>query len=96
MGANLVLAFLFAGLCSLTNASPTLLKPARVWTGNNNDPIHTDWVVLVDGEKIVAAPTHPGAQSRSMQQAMQARAWPRSPVSTRLSMLMAPPKRHSN
>jgi imidazolonepropionase-like amidohydrolase len=55
MRANLVLAFLFAGLCSLTNAAPTLLKPARVWTGNNNDPIHTDWVVLADGEKIVAA-----------------------------------------
>jgi imidazolonepropionase-like amidohydrolase len=55
MRANLVLAFLVAGFCQLTNAAPAqLIKPARVWTGNNNDPVHNDWVVLVDGEKIAA------------------------------------------
>ena len=41
---------------TLTNAAPTLLKPARVWTANNNDSVHTGWVALVDREKIAATP----------------------------------------
>jgi hypothetical protein len=55
MRANVILAFLLASLCGLVNAAPTLLKPARVWTGNANEPVHSDWVVLVDGERISAA-----------------------------------------
>jgi hypothetical protein len=58
MRAYPLLAFIFATLFQLADATPVLLKPARVWTGNNNDPMHSDWVVLVDGEKIAAAAAH--------------------------------------
>jgi hypothetical protein len=47
MRANVILAFLLASLCGLVNAAPTLLKPARVSTGNANEPVRGDWVVLL-------------------------------------------------
>ena len=41
-------------VCALAQAAPILLRPARVWTGNENESTHAGWVVLVDGEKIAA------------------------------------------
>ena len=54
MRLYLLLAFIVASFSQLADGESTLLKPARVWTGNSNDPVHNDWVVLVDGEKIAA------------------------------------------
>jgi len=45
-----------------SNAAQTLLRPARVWTGDG-DASHAGWVVLVDGEKIVTA--GPAAQVKA-------------------------------
>jgi imidazolonepropionase-like amidohydrolase len=52
MRVYLLLAFIVASFFQLADAASILLKPARVWTGNSNDPVHNDWVVLVDGERI--------------------------------------------
>jgi len=41
--------------CASAQAATTLLRPARVWTGNAGEAAHSGWVVLVDGERIVAA-----------------------------------------
>jgi imidazolonepropionase-like amidohydrolase len=41
--------------CASAQAATTLLRPARVWTGNANEAVHTDWAVLVDGERIATA-----------------------------------------
>ncbi|WP_330886203.1 metal-dependent hydrolase family protein [Rudaea sp.] len=54
MQKSILLVFgLLVLACSAQAA--TLLRPARVWTGNANEATHPDWVVLVDGERIVAA-----------------------------------------
>ncbi|MBS0584362.1 MAG: amidohydrolase family protein [Proteobacteria bacterium] len=55
MRKRLLLAFgLLLGACS-AQAATTLLRPARVWTGNANETAHAGWAVLVDGERIAAA-----------------------------------------
>ena len=41
--------------CASAQAATTLLRPARVWIGNAGEAAHSGWVVLVDGERIVAA-----------------------------------------
>jgi len=40
--------------CASAQAATTLLRPARVWTGNANEAAHNGWTVLVDAERIVA------------------------------------------
>ncbi len=58
LACGLLLASSFA-----TDAAQTLLRPARVWTGDG-DAAHGGWVVLVDGEKIAAV--GPSAQVKSL------------------------------
>ncbi|MFT3791978.1 MAG: amidohydrolase family protein [Rudaea sp.] len=45
---------LLCAFCALAQAAPTLLRPARVWTGTGNEAPHAGWAVLVDGERIVS------------------------------------------
>ncbi|MBN8887811.1 MAG: amidohydrolase family protein [Rudaea sp.] len=49
------IGLLLCAFCALAQAAPTLLRPARVWTGNADEPAHAGWAVLIDGERIVAA-----------------------------------------
>ena len=48
-----IACLLLAASCVHVQAAQTLLRPARVWTGDG-DAAHAGWVVLVDGEKIAA------------------------------------------
>ncbi len=49
-----VLSLLLCGSCAPAQAASTLLRPARVWTGNAGEPAHAGWTVLVEGERIAA------------------------------------------
>jgi len=52
-GAFLVAATaLIAGAVNAEPAAPILLRPAQVWTPD--EPVHPGWVVLVQGQRIVA------------------------------------------
>jgi imidazolonepropionase-like amidohydrolase len=52
MKRSFLIAFIFCSLASFSQDSFYLLKPARVFDG---ETMHTDWIVLVKGNKIEAA-----------------------------------------
>jgi len=52
---NLLAVCFLLCACASAQAATTLLRPARVWTGNPNEAAHNGWTVLVDAELIVAA-----------------------------------------
>jgi len=57
MRKNILLAFciFLVGFCAPALAASTLLRPARVWTGDAKEAAHAGWAVLVDGDSIVVA-----------------------------------------
>lgn len=56
MRKNILLAccVFLCGFAAPAPAAPTLLRPARVWTGDAKQAAHAGWAVLVDGDSIVA------------------------------------------